>query len=186
MLCRKINARKNRTKVFLLLFSFTFTFYTTQSFQVGAPWCSLQVGFTHFEEYELVFLSFPAQNVHRTLRPPFGAPWVRPTGAFGTSIPNSEAHVLIFFCNSFCIPVLFCKRISSCSLRSLFPSDLKNSHQNLKSSSSLFQEYITKKFKQTFSMRDWNNDIGHRFVRLEQDVAAHFLSAVSKPPLVPL
>lgn len=120
MLCRKINARKNRTKVFLLLFSFTFTFYTTQSFQVGAPWCSLQVGFTHFEEYELVFLSFPAQNVHRTLRPPFGAPWVRPTGAFGTSIPNSEAHVLIFFCNSFCIPVLFCKRISSCSLRSLF------------------------------------------------------------------
>ena len=67
MICRKIYTRnnkrqknwnKNRTKNFLLQFSFTLSLYTTKSLLVGGPWCFLQIGFTNFQQYKLVFLSF--------------------------------------------------------------------------------------------------------------------------------
>ena len=67
MICRKIytlnnkrqkNWNKNRTKNFLLQFSFTLSLYTTKSLLVGGPWCFLQIGFTNFQQYKLVFLSF--------------------------------------------------------------------------------------------------------------------------------
>ena len=48
-----------------------------------------------FRQYELVFLSFPVQNAHQTLLPPFGTPWARPKSTNRTSIPNPKAHISI-------------------------------------------------------------------------------------------
>ena len=150
MICRKIYTRnnkrqknwnKNRTKNFLLHFSFTLSLYTTKSLLVGGPWCFLQIGFTNFQQYKLVFLSFQMLFLLGHLGKDLLV-LIEHSQSWNTC-PNNILQFLLY--SSFF--GFFCKHTSSSSLRSSFPSNLKNILQGLKPSFSLFQMYIKKEYE---------------------------------------